>query len=134
MDNVITITSKDFPDDDYSYIINDDDADDDDETTIDFAYNSVRQEYADRHPTSSNQCGFAVDRKDIDQKVFDTNIHSPINTIASKYLLYVAFAGGDVSNNGVVKMKSSYAIKFHFELRKRVVLSTWIASSINRHV
>ena len=108
MDNVITITSKDFPDDDYSYIINDDDADDNDETTIDFAYNSVKREYADRHPTSSNQCGFAVDRKDIDQKVFDTNIHSPINTIASKYLLYVAFAGGDVSNNGVVKMKSSY--------------------------
>lgn len=102
-DNVITITSRDYPASDYSYVVDDEDDDEDDDAIIDFGDTRAGQEYTDRHPPSPHN----VQRKDMDQSKFNPSIHSPINTTASKYLFYVAFAGGDVSN-GHVDIKASY--------------------------
>ena len=102
-DNVITIVSSDYPTSDYSYVISDENDEDDDDAIIDFGDTRARKEYTDRHPP----CPHTVQRKDMDQSNYNTSIHSPINTTASKYLFNVAVAGGDVSN-GHVDIKASY--------------------------
>lgn len=107
-DNVVTVTSRDYPTTSYSYIIHDEDDYDNDDAIIDFASNRIGREYTDRHPSSSDSSSSnGVQRKDMDQSKFNQSIHSPINTTASKYLFNVAFAGGGI-NGGHVDIKATY--------------------------
>jgi len=111
-DNVITITSKDFPPNNFCYkFVDDDDDDVDNDNIISFAQNDRMEEYADRHPTQ----GAPIIQTDTQNlKRFNSSIHTPITTTASKYLFSVVLAGGDE----IVQLKASYRHQLSIRIDK----------------
>lgn len=112
-DNVITITAKDYPSTNFCYKCVDEDDDDDDPRAnmISFAENDVRYEYADRHPTLGAP---PIQTDNEDQKRFNSSLHAPITTTASKYMFSVVFAGGDE----IVQLKASYRHQLNIRIDK----------------